>query len=129
MSEFLTLVIANGFSRYNTPSLYLSLASHLWSLFTLYMGVEHVLMHNFLTHFPTLQTDLYPKRGDINGSIEQAIGAGTVFTTTLVNAIHANTILAIGTIAFNMMQVQYIFDPKLYTTPDGTPISIIMQCI
>ena len=70
-------------------------------------------------------TNLYPKRGDINGSIKQAFGAGTVFRTTLENAIHANTISAIGTIALKTMQVQYIFDPKIYTKPDGTPTSII----
>ena len=52
-------------------------------------------------------------------------GAGTFFTTTLVNDIRANTILAISTIAFDMMQLQYIFDPKIYTKPDGMPISII----
>ena len=94
-------------------------------------------MHYFYTHFSFFSmntpaanfTDLYPKRGDIIGGTEQAFGAGTVFRVSLENAICANTILAIGTIAFNMMQVQYIFDPKLYTTPDGTPISIIMQCI
>ena len=44
---------------------------------------------------------------------------------TLVNAIHANTILAIRTVAFDMLQIQYIFDPKIYTKLDGTPISII----
>ena len=45
--------------------------------------------------------------------------------TTLVNVIHANTILAIGTVAFDLLQVRYFFDPKIYTKPDGTPISII----
>ena len=70
-------------------------------------------------------TDLYPKRGDIIGSTEQAFGAGTVFKTTLENAIRANTVSAIGTIALETMQVQYIFDPKIYTKPDGTPLSII----
>ena len=44
---------------------------------------------------------------------------------TLVNAIRANTISAIKTVAFNTLQVQYIFDPKIYTKPDGKPISII----
>ena len=70
-------------------------------------------------------TDLYPKRGDIVGNTEQAFGAGTVFRTTLENAIRANTVSAVGTIALETMQVQYIFDPKIYTKPDGTPISII----
>ena len=70
-------------------------------------------------------TDLYPMRRDIVGNTEQAFGAGTVFRTTLENAIRANTVSAIGTIAIETMQVQYIFNPKIYTKPDGTPISII----
>ena len=70
-------------------------------------------------------TDLYPKRGDIIGSTEQAFGARTVFRTTLENAIRANTVSAIGTIALKTMQVQYIFDLKIYTKPDGTPISVV----
>ena len=80
----------------------------------------------FSTNTPVSNfTDLYPKRGDIIGSTEQAFGAGTVFRTTLENAIRANTVSAIGTIALETMQVQYIFDPKIYTKPGGTPISII----
>ena len=34
---------------------------------------------------------------------------------TLVNVVCANTILAVGTVAVNTLQVQYIFDPKIYT--------------
>ena len=70
-------------------------------------------------------TNLYPKCRDITGTAEQAFGSGTVFMTTLVNTIRANTISAIGTAAFDTLRVQYIFDPKIYTKLDGMPISII----
>ena len=51
-------------------------------------------------------TDLYPKRGDIIGSTGDEFGAGSVFRTTLENAIQANTVSVIGTIALETMQVQ-----------------------
>ena len=78
-------------------------------------------MNSTTTNF----TDLYPKHGDITSNAEQAFGLGTIFMTTLVNAIRANTISAIGTVAFDTLQVQYIYDPKIYTKLDGMPISII----
>jgi len=44
-------------------------------------------------------TDLYPKRADITGSHEQAFGLNTKVTQTIINAIKANTVAAIGTVA------------------------------
>ena len=70
-------------------------------------------------------TDLYPKRADVTGSHEQAFGLNTKVTQTIINAIKANTVAAIGTVAAGSLQVQYIFAPKIFTKPDGTPVSII----
>ena len=75
-------------------------------------AIPHALLpYSFLYFFSmntpaSIFTVLYPKRGDIIGSTKQAFGAGTVFRSTLVNAIRANTVLAIGTIALETMQVQ-----------------------
>lgn len=70
-------------------------------------------------------TERYPKRADITGSHEQAFGLNTKFTQTIVNSIKANTVAAIGIVATGSLQVQYIFAPKVFTKPDGTPVSIL----
>ena len=46
-------------------------------------------------------------------------------TQTIINAIKANTVAAIGTVATGSLQVQYIFAPKIFTKPDGIPVSIL----
>ena len=78
-----------------------------------------------MTNAMSKYTDLYPKRADITGSHEQAFGLNTKFTQTIINSIKANTVAAIGIVATGSLQVQYIFAPKVFTKPDGTPVSIL----
>ena len=48
---------------------------------------------------PTYYTDLFPKRGDISGSNDQAFGKGEDVLSHLVGGIRANTIATIDTLA------------------------------
>jgi hypothetical protein len=50
---------------------------------------------------------------------------GTALNTTIINAIRANTVAAIGTVATGLLQLQYIYAPKISTEPDGTPVAIL----
>ena len=48
---------------------------------------------------PTHYTDLYPKRGDISGSNDQAFRKGKDVLSYVTGGIKAKTITAIGTVA------------------------------
>ena len=70
-------------------------------------------------------TQRYPLRVDVTGSHAQAFGMGTALNTTILNAIRANTVAAIGTVATGSLQLQYLYAPKISTEPDGTPFAIL----
>ena len=74
---------------------------------------------------PSYYTDLFPKRGDITGSSDQAFGKGKDMLSHLVGGIKANTIVAIGTLAPGTSIVQYLFAPKIHHDLRGAPKSII----
>ena len=70
-------------------------------------------------------SELYLKRPAITGSCEQAFGLGTDLQTAIINSIRANTVAAIGIVAFGSLGTQFIFNPQVYTKPNGTPIAIL----
>ena len=70
-------------------------------------------------------SDSHPKRPDITGSCEDAFGLGTDLQTTIINSIRANTLSAIGIVAFGSLETQFIFNPQVHTKPNGTPIAIL----
>ena len=57
--------------------------------------------------------ELFPKRGDIRGSNDQAFGKGKDVLDFVIGGIKLNTIGAIGTIALGTTIVQYLFAPKI----------------
>jgi hypothetical protein len=67
-------------------------------------------------------SESHPKRSDITGSCEDAFGLGTDLQTTIINSIRANTLVAIGIVAFGSLETQFIFNTQVYTKPNGTPI-------
>ena len=72
---------------------------------------------------PAYYTTLFPKRGDISGSNDQAFGKGEDVFSYLVGGIKAKTIAAIGTLAPGTSIVQYLFAPKIHHDLGGTPKS------
>ena len=72
-------------------------------------------------------SELYSKRPDITGSCEQAFGLGTDLQMTIINSIQANTVAAIGIVALGSLETQFIFNPQVYTKPNGTPIAILVN--
>ena len=74
---------------------------------------------------PLYYTELFPKRGDISGKIDQAFGKGEDVLSYLVGGIKANTIAVIGTLAPGTSIVQYIFAPKIHHDLGGAPKSIV----
>ena len=74
---------------------------------------------------PAYYTNLFPKRGDISVSNEQAFGKGKDVLNYIIGGIKANTIVAIGTIAPGTSIVQYLFAPKIHHDLGGTPKMII----
>ena len=70
---------------------------------------------------PTHYTDLYPKRGDISGSNDQAFGKGKDVFSYVIGGIKAKTIVAIGTIALGSSIVQYLYAPKIHHELGGEP--------
>ena len=74
---------------------------------------------------PSYYTNLFPKRGDISGSNNQAFGKGKDVLNHLVGGIRANTIVAICTLAPGTSTVQYLFAPKIHYNLGGAPKSIV----
>ena len=74
---------------------------------------------------PTHYTDLYPKRGDISGSNDQAFGKGKDMLSYIIGGIKAKTIAAIGTVAPGSSIVQYLYAPKIYHDLGGEPKLIV----
>ena len=74
---------------------------------------------------PTYYTELFPKRGDITGSNNQAFRKGEDVYSYLIGGIKANTIAAIETIAPGTSIIQYLFAPKIHHDLGGTPKMII----
>ena len=74
---------------------------------------------------PSYYTDLFPKRGDITGSNDQAFSKGKDVLSHLVKCIRANIIMAIGTLAPGTSIVQYLFAPKIHHHLGGAPKSIV----
>ena len=63
---------------------------------------------------PTHYTDIYPKRGDISESNDQAFGKGRDVLSYVIGGIKVKTIAAIGTIAPGSSIVQYLYAPKIH---------------
>ena len=63
---------------------------------------------------PTHYTDLYPKRGNISGSNDQALGKGKDVISYVIGGIKAKTIAAIGTVAPGSSIVQYLYAPRTH---------------
>ena len=74
---------------------------------------------------PAFYTNLFPKRGDISGSNEQAFVKGKDVFSYSIGGIKANITAAIGTIAPGTSIVQYLFAPKTHHDLGGTPKMII----
>jgi len=74
---------------------------------------------------PTHYTELYPKRGDITGSNDQAFGKGEDVLSYVIGGIKAKTIAAIGTVATGSSIVQYLYAPKIHHNLGGEPKLIV----
>ena len=62
---------------------------------------------------PTQYTNLYPKRGDISESNNQAFGKGEDVLSYVIGGIKSKTIAAIGTVAPGSSIIQYLYAPKV----------------
>ena len=78
-------------------------------------------MSSTLTHY----TDLYPKRGDISVSNDQAFGKGEDVMSYVIRGIKAKTIAAIGTCAPGSSIIQYLYAPKIHHDLGGEPNLIV----
>jgi hypothetical protein len=88
--------------------------------------LQYLFLHPRMTSTNQKYSESYPKRPDITGSCEQAFGLGADLQTTIINSIRANTIAAIGIVAFGSLdETQFIFNPQVCTKPNGTPIAIL----
>ena len=74
---------------------------------------------------PTYYTALYPKRGDISGSNDQAFGKGKDVFSYLVGGIKTKTIAAIGTLSPVSSISQYLYAPKIHHDLGGEPKLIV----
>ena len=74
-----------------------------------------------MSSMPTHYTNLYPKRGDISGSNNQAFGKGKDVLSYVIGGIKSKTIAAIGTIASGSSFVQYLYAPKIHHDLGGEP--------
>jgi hypothetical protein len=74
---------------------------------------------------PVYYTDLFPKRGDITSSNNQAFGKGEDVLIYIIGWIKANTITAIGTITLGTTTIQYLFTPKIHHDLGGIPKMIV----
>ena len=75
---------------------------------------------------PTQYTDLYPKRGDLSWSNDQAFGKGEDVLSYVIGGIKAKTILAIGIVALGSSIVQYLYAPsKIHHDLGGEPKLIV----
>ena len=74
---------------------------------------------------PSYYTNLYPNRGDISGSNDQAFGKGEDVFSYLVGGIKAKTIAAIGTLAPGSSIFQYLYAPKIHHDLGGDPKLIV----
>ena len=63
---------------------------------------------------PTHYTDLYPKRGDISGSNDQAFRKHDNMLSYIIGGIKAKTTAAIGTGVPGSSIVQYLYAPKIH---------------
>jgi hypothetical protein len=43
----------------------------------------------------------------------------------IINSLWDNTVVAIGIVAFGSLETQFIFNPQVYTKPNGTSIAIL----
>ena len=78
-----------------------------------------------MTSIPSSYTNLFPKRGDIMGTSDQAFGCVKGVLTYLIGGIKAKTIAAIGTIAPGTTIVQYQFTPTIHHDLGSVPKMII----
>ena len=78
-----------------------------------------------MSTIPSLYTELFPKRGDVTGSNDQAFGKGEDVFDYVIGGIKANTIAAVGTIALGTTTVQYLFAPKIHYDLGGIPKMLI----
>jgi hypothetical protein len=64
----------------------------------------------------TYYTKLYPKRGDLTGSSEQAYNLlPTKYFDHILGGIGAGTIAALGTVAPGSYNLSYIYAPQVHT--------------
>ena len=78
-----------------------------------------------MSSVPFTYTELFPKRGDITGSNDQAFGKDKDVFEYVIGGIKANTITAVGTIAPGTTIVQYLFAPKIHYDLGGAPKMLI----
>jgi hypothetical protein len=73
-------------------------------------------MSTTATHY----TKLYPKRGDLTGSLDQAYNLlPTKYFDHILGGIGAGTIAALGTVAPGSYNLSYIYAPQVHTDLSG----------
>ena len=78
-----------------------------------------------MSSMPMHYTNLYPKRGDISGSNDQAFGKGEDVISYVIGGIKAKTIKAIVTLAPGSSNVQYLYAPRIHHDLGGEPKLVI----
>jgi hypothetical protein len=72
-------------------------------------------MSTIATHY----TKLYPKRGNLTGSLDQAYNPlPAKYFDHILGGIGAGTIAALGTVAPGSYNFSYIYDPQVHTNLD-----------
>ena len=87
--------------------------------------MQYLPLYSRMTSTNLKYSESYPKCLDITGSCEEAFGLGTDLQTTIINSLRANTVVAIRIVSFWSLETQFIFNPQVYTKPNGTPIAIL----
>ncbi len=74
----------------------------------------------------TYYTKLYPKQGDLTGSLEQAYNLlPAKYFDHILGDIRAGTLAALGTVAPGSYNLSYIYTPQVHTDLSGNFIGFI----
>jgi hypothetical protein len=74
----------------------------------------------------TYYTKLYPKQGDLTGSLEQAYNLlPAKYFDHILGGIGASTIAALGTVAPGSYNLSYIYAPQVHTDLSGNFIGFV----
>jgi hypothetical protein len=74
----------------------------------------------------TYYTKLYPKQGDLTGSLEQAYNLlPAKYFDHILGGIGAGTIAALGTVALGSYNLSYIYAPQVHTDISGNFIGFV----